>query len=41
MNKRALIYAGFLTAAVAVLLTSARVLRSIHGPDSPTVAANR
>ena len=28
MNKRALLYAGFLTAAVAVLLASGRLRRS-------------
>jgi hypothetical protein len=41
MNKRALIYAGFLTAAVAVLLASGRLRRSYESPDGSTVATNR
>lgn len=41
MNKRALFYAGFLTAAVAVLLTSGRLHRAMSDGQAHTVAANR
>jgi hypothetical protein len=39
MNKRALIYAGFLTAAVALLLAWGRFSRSgVEAPTSDAVA---
>jgi hypothetical protein len=41
MNKRALLYAGFLTAAVAVLLAAGKLRRSSDaGADAP-IATNR
>jgi hypothetical protein len=40
MNKRALLYAGFLTAAVAVLLTSGRLHRAIADGTARAVAQN-
>ena len=41
MNKRALIYAGFLTAAVAVLLTSGRLHRALSDGTARAFAANK
>jgi hypothetical protein len=40
MNKRALLYAGFLTAAVAVLLTSGRLHRAIADGTARAMAQN-
>jgi hypothetical protein len=40
MNKRALLYAGFLTAAVAVLLAAGRLTRSsVDSARAPVAAA--
>ena len=41
MNKRALLYAGFLTAAVAVLLTSGRLHKALSDGTKGAVATNR
>ncbi len=41
MNKRALVYAGFLTAAVAVLLTSGRLHRALSDGTAQAVAQKR
>jgi hypothetical protein len=41
MNKRALLYAGFLTAAVAVLLAAGKLRRSYEAAADAPVAANR
>jgi hypothetical protein len=41
MNKRALLYAGFLTAAFAVLLTSARLHRAFSPDGNARTVANR
>jgi hypothetical protein len=41
MNKRALLYAGFLTAAVAVLLAAGRLWRSVDPATSAQIATNR
>lgn len=42
MNKRALLYAGFLTAAVAVLLASGRFRKApADSGTEATVATNR
>jgi hypothetical protein len=41
MNKRALLYAGFLTAAVAVLLTSGRLHRALSDGTARAFASNK
>lgn len=41
MNKRALLYAGFLTAAVAVLLTSGRLHRALSDGTARVFANNK
>jgi hypothetical protein len=42
MHTRALLYAGFLTAAVALLLASGRLQRpGSENPPTDTVATNR
>ena len=41
MNKRALLYAGFLTAAVAVLLASGKLRRTLDSATSAPVATAR
>jgi hypothetical protein len=41
MNKRALLYAGFLTAAVAVLLAAGKLRRPGISGDTAPVATNR
>lgn len=41
MNKRALLYAGFLTAAVAVLLTSGRLHRALSDGTLRAIAAHQ
>jgi hypothetical protein len=41
MNKRALLYAGFLTAAVAVLLAAGKLRRSGDAAADAPIATNR